>query len=149
MQTGRPKKLSNPEELLKLFEGYLEWAKQNPIRKMVFVGRDGNREYELVDRPLSIDGFEVYCYGKQVTVENYMNNKNGSYEEFYSISLYIRKLIRDNQISGGMAGLYNASLTARINGLADKQETKHEGEIAIFKGISLDVPTDDSTKQDS
>jgi hypothetical protein len=44
-----------------------------------------------------------------------------------------------------MAGLYNASLTARINGLVEKQETKIEGEVAIFKGIDLDVSKNDST----
>ena len=145
MEKGRPKKLSSPDELLKLFEGYLDWVKDNPIRKMVFVGRDGNRDFELVDRPLSLEGFEVYCFKQNITVKHYLENSNGSYEEFCTISLYIRKLIRENQISGGMAGLYNASLTARINGLADKQETKIEGEVAIFKGLTLDVPKDNST----
>jgi hypothetical protein len=145
MERGRPRKINSPEELLELFNGYLDWVKENPVRKMVFVGRDGNKEYELVDRPLSIDGFEVYCYTKDITVEHYLNNKNGSYEDFCSISTRIKRIIRENQISGGMAGLYNASLTARINGLAEKQETKIEGEVAIFKGIDLDVSKNDST----
>jgi hypothetical protein len=49
MERGRPRKINSPEELLELFNGYLDWVKQNPIRKMVFVGRDGNKEYELID----------------------------------------------------------------------------------------------------
>jgi len=145
MQRGRPKKLNNPEELWELFEGYIKWASDNPIRKMVFVGRDGNREYELVDRPLSRDGFEVYCFNNQVTARHYLDNDNGSYENFCHISLHIKQTIREMQIAGGMSGLYNANLTARINNLSDKTETKHEGEIAIFKGINLDVSKDDST----
>ena len=122
MSIGRPKKLNSPEEVWDLFQGYLKWASENPIRKMVFVGRDGNRDYELVDRPLSRDGFEMYCFNNQVTIEPYLDNDNGSYEVFRPITSHIKKIIREMQISGGMSGLYNANLTARLNGLTDKQE---------------------------
>ena len=119
---AKPKYIETPEKLWQLFEGYLQWASDNPIRKMVFVGRDGNRDYELIDRPLSIFGFESYCFTQDVTVCHYLENSNGSYDEYCTISTRIKNHIKEQQVSGGMAGVYNANLTARLNGLTDKQE---------------------------
>lgn len=146
MPAGRPRKLNSPEELWALFVGYLKWASDNPIRKMVFVGRDGNKDYELIDRPLSVFGFESYCFTQGVTVCHYLENTDKRYEEFCTITTRVKNHIKEQQVSGGMAGVYNANLTARLNNLSDKQETRIEGEVAIFKGLSLDVPKNDSTE---
>jgi hypothetical protein len=47
-----------------------------------------------------------------------------------------------------MTSFYNSSLTARLNNLSDKQETSVEVRQAPFKGISLDVPEDNSPDKD-
>ena len=144
---AKPKYIETPEKLWQLFEGYLQWASNNPIRKMVFVGRDGHRDYELIDRPLSIFGFESYCFTQDVTVSHYLENTNGSYDEYCTISTRIKNYIKEQQVSGGMAGVYNANLTARLNGLTDKNETKVSGEVGIFKSLDIDVPENNGTKQ--
>ena len=149
MERGRPKKLNSPDEVWDLFQGYLKWASDNPIRKMVFVGKDGNKDYELIDRPLSIFGFEMYCFENEVTISHYLENTNKSYEDFCTISMRVKNYIKEQQVSGGMSGLYNANLTARLNGLTDKQETKVTGEVGIFKSLDIDVPENNSSKQDS
>ena len=38
----------------------------------------------------------------------------------------LRKTIRQDQIEGGMAGVYNPSITQRLNSLVEKTENKHE-----------------------
>ncbi len=47
-------------------------------------------------------------------------------ELLYTISL-IESIVRSQQIEGGMVGTYNASLTARINGLADNVNQNNTG----------------------
>ena len=48
--------------------------------------------------------------------------------------LLVYKDIRNNQIEGGMAGIYNPSITQRLNGLVERTENKHEvSEIVVKK----------------
>jgi hypothetical protein len=54
----------------------------------------------------------------------YFEGSNESYKDYFPISTHIRKEIRSHQIEGGLAGVLNSSITARINGLTDKQEIK-------------------------
>ena len=52
-----------------------------------------------------------------------IQNLNDAYAEFSPICHAIREVIRQDQIEGGMAGIYNPSITQRLNNLVDKQET--------------------------
>ena len=40
---------------------------------------------------------------------------------------HIKELIRLDQISGGMAGIYNPSITQRLNGLKEETHTEISG----------------------
>jgi hypothetical protein len=122
-KVGRPRLLSSPEELWDLFERYIEWTKLNPVIKRELSGRTGEVVEIPIDRPLTIDGFLSFCWGRVGDIDAYFWNKDEKYSEFSAITTYIRKQIRDNQISGGVAGLYNANLTARLNGLVEKTQT--------------------------
>lgn len=108
-----------------LFEGYRNKCKQTPIKKMVFVGKDGSKEWEERERPLTMEGFE--CYVLEFTeltypdLTSYFEGK-GSYQNFLPICSRIRRMIREDQICGGMAGIYNHSITQRLNGLTEKVE---------------------------
>jgi hypothetical protein len=55
-------------------------------------------------------------------VSNYFDNKHKGYDDFYSICTHIRREIRNDQISGGMVGQYNASITQRLNNLKEQVE---------------------------
>jgi hypothetical protein len=44
----------------------------------------------------------------------------------------IREEWQADQIEGGMVGIYNQQLTAKLNGLIDKQETKIISEMPLF-----------------
>lgn len=133
----------HPDELYKAFEEYVKETKQNPRKKHVFVGKDGASEFELLERPLTLEGFEIYCYDNYGCVGQYFKNQDGLYEEFIPICSRIRQAIRRDQIEGGMVGQYNASITQRLNGLTEKTENVNVNkEVPLFP----DVQTDDSGK---
>ena len=124
---GRPvgtKYIETPEKLWEHFENYKNETKSNPIKKHVFVGKDGNADYELIERPLTVDGFEVWCWRNEIIndLSNYFANSNNKYAEYSTICSRIRKEVRNDQIEKGLAGIYNTSITQRLNGLTDKSE---------------------------
>ena len=125
---GRHKAIETPEIMLQLFTEYCEYAKNNPIKVHDFVGKDGDEVYRLRERPLTIEGFENYCYNQGVIgdLSHYFANTNNAYSDFLTICSRIRKTIRQDQIEGGMAGVYNPSITQRLNSLVEKSENKHE-----------------------
>ena len=116
-----------PDEIEKAFNEYKESliieAKQ--WLKVQYVGKDGDRVTDPLKLPYTQDGFEVWCKNKYGCVHQYFDNKDNLYNDFVTICSYIKKEIRDNQITGGLLGIYNPSITQRLNGLTDKSEVKH------------------------
>ena len=121
---GKNKYIETPDKLWEYFETYKNETKSNPIKKHVFVGKDGNADYELIERPLTVDGFEVWCWRNEIIndLSNYFANSNNKYSEYSTICSRIRKEVRNDQIEKGLAGIYNTSITQRLNGLTDKSE---------------------------
>jgi hypothetical protein len=121
-QRGRPRNLESPEQLYELFKKYREDVKSNPRIKSVFGGKEFEERAEPLERPLTMEGFEVFCYDIVGCVEDYFKNKNKAYEDFSPVCSRIRKEIRQDQIEGGMVGQYNPSITQRLNGLKEQVE---------------------------
>lgn len=131
-KVGHPRNFKTPEDLWTTFVQYRDWVEKNPIRKMVFVGKDGNKEWEDLPRPLTNEGFGNFCWEKGYgETQQYFINQDGFYDEYISICRTIKAIIRQHQIEGGMAGIYNPSITQRLNGLTEKQEVKHDGGLEI------------------
>lgn len=120
---GRHKLIETPEELWELFEAYRDSVKSRPRTNHVFVGKNGDDARQELERPLTMEGFEVYCFEVIGTVEHYFRNSNDSYGNFCTICSHIKKVIRQDQIEGGMVGQYNPSITQRLNGLKEQTET--------------------------
>jgi len=125
---GRPKAIESPEVMWQHFIGYKLSlvALSNNWKKFQYVGKDGERVEDALKVPMTMDGFERYCYDVGFTVEHYFRNDKGSYEDFCSICSRIKKEIREDQIIGGMLGFYNPSITQRLNNLTEKTENKNE-----------------------
>lgn len=134
---GRPRAFKSPEELWDAFMKYKTHEKANPILVHDFVGKDGTEIYRKKETPLTMEGFKAYLFAsseyKFFDIENYMD---GTHKEFIDISVRIKEVIRQDQIKGGMAGIYNPSLTARINGLVDKVEKTVIQEQPLFSDDS-------------
>lgn len=140
---GRNKLIETPEQLWELFEAYRESVKSRPRTNHVFVGKDGMDARQELERPLTMEGFEVYCFEQVGTVEHYFRNSNDSYNDFCAICSHIKKVIRQDQIEGGMVGQYNPSITQRLNGLKEQIEQENiNREVPLFP----DVQKDDSSK---
>ena len=134
MAAGRPKAFKSPDDLYSHFKAYVEWVNTNPILVQDYVGKDAEEVYRHKVRPLTIEGFENYCFEQGIINDlgDYFKNKDDAYSEFTPICTRIRKTIRQNQIEGGMAGIFNPSITQRLNSLVEKSETKSVGTTVII-----------------
>lgn len=123
---AKHKYIETPERMWELFEAYKSEVKNNPRKKHVFVGKDGNSDFEMLERPLTIEGFECWCYDNGIIgdLSHYFANTNDRYSEYLTICSRIRKAIRKDQIEGGMVGQYNPSITQRLNGLTEKVQNE-------------------------
>jgi hypothetical protein len=144
---GKHKYIETPEKMWELFEEYRTYVKSTPRKKHVFVGKDGNSDYEMLERPLTLEGFECYLYDRGVIADlgHYFANTDNRYDDYRTICHAIKKAIRTDQIEGGMVGQYNPSITQRLNGLREQTENINI-EQPIFKGIDLNVQEDNSTE---
>jgi hypothetical protein len=135
-KVGRPKAIESPEVMYQLFQEYCEYAKANPIKVKDWVGGMAKPVVREKEVPLTMEGFEIYGFRQGIVIglDQYFANREGRYEDFVSICSRIRKEIRDDQIKGGMAGIFNPSITQRLNNLVEKTENKHEvSEIKITR----------------
>jgi len=120
---ARPMNYKDEEvELWEDFVEYREHIKSNPRTKIEYVGKDGERVETPLVTPLTVEGFENYVYDKRgFSIHDYMYSTEDRYERFSTIRSRVKKVVRQDQIEGGMVGQYNASITQRLNGLTDKQ----------------------------
>ena len=120
------KYIETPERLWDIFKEYRDYVKSRPRTNHVFVGKDGNDARQELERPLTMEGFRVYCFENHSCVKQYFDNPDKRYDEYITICSYIRDIIRQDQIEGGMVGQYNASITQRLNGLAEKTQNENK-----------------------
>ena len=147
---GKPKYISTPEKMWEYFLAYKQKVKSNPIKVQDYVGKDGVMVYRDKERPLTVEGFECYLYDLDIIsdISHYFANLDGRYSDYVAICSRIRKEVRIDQIDGGMAGIYNPSITQRLNGLKEATDNTHTVK-GLFKGINLDVEENNSTSKDS
>lgn len=131
---GKHKYIESPDKMWEYFEAYREEVKSNPRKKMVFGGKDFTSDFELLERPLTLEGFENYCFEKNIIndLKDYFANSNNNYADYSPICSRIRQIIRQDQIEGGMVGQYNPSITQRLNGLVDKSQLDVKTEQPLF-----------------
>lgn len=132
---GLHKMIENPEILKSLFDQYVEKIKGDPIKVKDWVGKDADQVYREKEKPLTMEGFENYVADipdMPYTLDHYFSNREGRYEDFVAICSHIRRKIRQDQIEGGMSGIYNPSITQRLNGLVDKTESTVITEQPLF-----------------
>jgi hypothetical protein len=147
---GKHKYIETPEKMWELFEAYRKEVKDNPRHISDYVGKDGEHVHKPLERPLTFEGFECFVmHNTKITypdLSEYFDGKNESYADYFHICSRIKREIRTDQIEGGMVGQYNASITQRLNGLAEKTQNENVQKIELFKGIDLSVKEDNSTK---
>jgi len=131
---GKNKYIETPEKMWEYFEAYRKEVKSKPILVQDYVGKDAEMVFREKERPLTIDGFECWCYDNQIIsdLSQYFANTENRYVEYQTICSRIRKAVKNDQIEGGMAGIYNPSITQRLNGLVEKSEVTQIKEQPLF-----------------
>lgn len=126
---GRPvgtKYIETPERMWELFCAYKKATKEDPFLEHDFVGKDGDPVHRERERCLTMEGFELYVAEQDLNTElsHYFSNKDDRYKEYVAVCSRVKKSIRKDQIEGGMAGIYNPSITQRLNGLVEKSSVE-------------------------
>lgn len=122
-----------PEELEAYFEQYKQWVEENPILVQDYVGKDGTEVNRKKNRPLTFDGFEIWLRknSKIKCCQHILDNVKSAYNDFIDVARYIKSSVKADQIEGGMAGIYNPNITARLNGLTEKIQEDGSKEVTI------------------
>ena len=150
---AKKKYIETPEKMWELFTSYREEVKNNPIFKTEQKKSNTNLPKDLsklkkediqkafnpiiaipIERPLTFEGFENWCADNGIIedLSHYFSNYEDRYSEYLAICSRIRKVIRQDQIEGGMAGIYNPSITQRLNNLVERTESKVNVEAPLF-----------------
>jgi hypothetical protein len=124
---GKHKTIETPEQMWELFEAYKKTVAKNPILIQDYVGKDGQMVYRERQRPLTMEGFENYCEDNICFVHQYFVNQEQRYGDYVNICSRIKRSIRQDQIEGGMASIYNPSITQRLNNLTEKTDVTSNG----------------------
>lgn len=145
---GRPKAIETPEIMWELFVAYKEHAKKQPIIVKDWVGAMATEVKREKERPLTMEGFECFVWDQDIVggLEQYFSNREGRYQNFVAICSRIKYEIRQDQISGGMAGIYNPSITQRLNGLVEKVQEDGKKEMTIKVKYEDAQPKQDEDK---
>lgn len=123
----------NPQELEFAWEAYKEHLKTEALQwvKVQYVGREGDKKEDAFKLPYTMEGFNVFCYKNYGCVSQYFKNQDELYIEFIPICSHIREEIRSNQITGGLLGVFNPSITQRLNNLSENTKTELTGSLNI------------------
>jgi len=135
------KKIQTPEIMWEYFLEYKSHIKSNPIIVGDWVGKDADHVYREKEKPLTFIGFQNYLDDQNVItdVTDYFENKDNRYSDFVRICSRIKRNIQQDQIEGGMANIYNPSITQRLNGLVDKTEQTTITKQPLFPDIEHNV----------
>ena len=115
----KPKLIESPEKLMEIFEAYKAHCADNPRIKWVLSQKTAEMVPEPLRVPLTNEGFEIFCYNNYSDVHHYFDNTDGRYSEYRTVCTHIKKEIRNDQITGGMVGQFNPSITQRLNALKE------------------------------
>ncbi len=124
---GRPLKYT-PKEMVEKFTEYAQWCNDHPLqensRTVYQKGFSDTTAYK--PRRVSIGGFLVYIGCTWDWWSHLDESKRGA--QFFKVKTSIREYCETYQKEMASAGLLNANIISRLLGLADKKETKIEGE---------------------
>jgi hypothetical protein len=134
------KYIETPEKMWELFEDYVKHETNNPMYRIDYVGKDGNKERTPLMTPITFEGFE--CYLADLGIINdlgdYSKNKDDRYNDYTPIITRIRNNCFVQNFKGASVKLFDANLISRKLGLIEKSQSEVKIEHPIFKGLDLD-----------
>ena len=138
----RPKLIESPEKLMQIFEEYKAFTLANPRTKWVLSQKTAEMVAEPLRIPLTNEGFEIFCDNNYSDVHHYMDNTDGRYSAYRTVCSHIKKEIRNDQITGGMVGQFNPSITQRLNALKEHTDVTSDNEKISAITVTIVKPTE-------
>lgn len=142
---GKPRAIESPEDFERLANEYIEWVKNNPVEKTITTAFQGVISYEKVPhaRGMTQYGLASHMGIGLSTLKDY-----GCREEYSAIYNKIDAIMKSWNLDGAMSGDLNASLVARIDGHADKQDITSNGSTigdkpSVIKLVAPNVTSSD------
>ena len=71
-----------------------------------------------------------------------MDNTDGRYSAYRTVCSHIKKEIRNDQITGGMVGQFNPSITQRLNALKEQTDVTSDNEKINAITVTIVKPTE-------
>jgi len=140
------KNIETPEKMWEYFLAYKKHIKENPIIVKDWVGKDAMDVYREKEKPLTFIGFQNYLDDQDIIggVEHYFANVDNRYSDYIGICSRIKRNIQEDQIAGGMVGIYNPSITQRLNHLTDNVDVTTKGNEIANKPIQIEIVRPDN-----
>lgn len=140
---GRPRVIESVEDFEIRTKQYIEWVKSNPVDKTITTAFQGEINYKKVPhcRPMTQYGWASFLGVGLSTLKDYSKRP-----EYSAIFEYFQSSMTAWNIDGATSGDLNATIVARIEGLADKKETEHSGklEVASLGNLIDELSEDDA-----
>lgn len=130
---GRPR-VHTPERIADKFERYVEYLRDNPLTKEIPTRGDVVKVH--LKRPATIIGFCVFAGMAEDSFYHY-----ASIDDYKDVIERIRRCIRADQLEGGLTGIYESNIVARLLHLIEHQDVTSNGE-KINKGSDITVIVD-------
>jgi alpha-acetolactate decarboxylase len=127
---------------MQIFEEYKAFTLANPRTKWVLSQKTAEMVAEPLRIPLTNEGFEIFCYNNYSDVHHYMDNTDGRYSAYRTVCTHIKKEIRNDQITGGMVGQFNPSITQRLNALKEHTDVTSDNEKINAITVTIVKPTE-------
>jgi alpha-acetolactate decarboxylase len=127
---------------MQIFEEYKAYTLANPRTKWVLSQKTAEMVAEPLRIPLTNEGFEIFCYNNYSDVHHYMDNTDGRYSAYRTVCSHIKKEIRNDQITGGMVGQFNPSITQRLNALKEHTDVTSDNEKINAITVTIVKPTE-------
>ena len=127
-KSWKNQKYLTPEKVWEYFCDYKTRVKNEHILVHDFVGKDADEVFRKREKPLTIEWVLNFIYEREGTdIEHYFfpaESQKEAYKDYLGVCSRIRRIVKEDQIIWGMAGIYNPSITQRLNGLTEKQEIR-------------------------
>lgn len=130
---GRPPRFATAEDIWNEFVAYVDFVDKHKIDLPTHIVKGSHRDEGRggqVARPLTLTGFMVFA-GVGSKWQDFARHQCERGNEFSEVITRIRNIVSNDQIEGGVAGIYNSNLTARLNGLTEKQQVSGTMEQSI------------------
>lgn len=126
----KQKYIESPEKLWEYFTQYVEHEKNNPMFKVEYVGKEGEKVNTPLQVPIIFEGFECWLADKEIINDlgDYASNKGGAYEAYSTIITRIRNNCFSQNFKGASVGLFNANIIAKKLGLIERQDVTTNGD---------------------